>query len=248
LIHITRPEPPQVPSILICAQPDVFFRSHLRKDLKDLDSLIRRLPFDLDDGEAVGQLYGEWVQHGRAQAGYLVDLWTYCYVRRYFLIKFMRSDAAYTGADLEMVVERSFLRIAAKRDTIREQHKYANWVIVVCRNTYLNYVSRQPDFLPLDRVAEPGAEDEMLVELHDDAMRATALEAAIARLPAHLREIAWMKLVDGLEYEDIEQRTGITVPSARAYVHKALTRLRNDARFLTILGYEAGESGSKRHR
>jgi RNA polymerase sigma factor (sigma-70 family) len=226
----------------------VFFRSHLRKDLKDLDSLIRRLPFDLDDGDAVGRLYAEWNQNRRTQTGYLIDLWTYCYVRRYFLIKFIRSDAAYTGADLEMVVERSFLRIARKRETIREQHKYANWVIVVCRNTYLNYVTRQPDFVPMDRIAEPGAEDELLIELHDDAMRATALEAAIVRLPAHLREVAWMKLVDGLEYDDIEQRTGIAVPSARAYVHKALTRLRNDSRFLAILGYDPGASGSKRHR
>lgn len=216
----------------------MFSRLSHKSDLSRLDGLVRELPFDLDDGAAVGALYAEWKGAPGKQNQYLIDLWTYCYVRRYFLVKFVRGDGGYSSGDLELVIEKAFQKIAAGRDSLRDATRYPNWVVVVCRNTFVNFVTRQPDHIPVDRIAEPRADPEPLDALHDEAIRASALDAAIRRLPAYLRAVARLRLVKGLAYEVIQEQTGIPVPSVRTYAHKAVTRLRQDKIFLRGMGYE----------
>ena len=217
----------------------MFSRFSHKSDLSRLDGLIRQLPFDLDDGAAVGALYAEWKAAPGKRNQYLIDLWTYCYVRRYFLVKFVRSEGGYSSGDLEMVIERAFKKISIGRETVREATRYPNWVVVVCRNTFVNFVTRQPDHVPVDRIAEPRVDPEPLDALHDQAIRASALDAAIRRLPAWLRVVARLRLVDGLAYEVIQERTGIPVPSVRTYANKAVMRLRQDKALLRGMGYEA---------
>jgi RNA polymerase sigma factor (sigma-70 family) len=219
--------------------------TYLHTGLSELDRMAARLPFDLDDGAAVGALYQRWIRKRRGKARYQIDLWTYCYVRRYFLIRFVHTSRTYTNADVDYVVERAFSRIESKRSTLREETRYPHWVTVVCRNTYLNFISRHPDHVGVDRVAEPEwIEDEML-RVHDDAIRASALAAAIERLPNYLQSVIRMKLVEGLEYQVIGDRTGAPTASVRAYVHKALVRLRRDTELLTVLGYGLSPQGSE---
>lgn len=224
----------------------MFSRFSHKSDLSRLDGLIRQLPFDLDDGAAVGALYAEWKAAPDKQNQYLIDLWTYCYVRRYFLVKFVRSDAGHSSGDLELVIERALQKIAAGRETIRDASRYPNWVVVTCRNIFVNFVTRQPDHIPVHRIAEPRVDPELLDALHDEAIRASALDAAIRRLPAYLRAVARLRLVKGLAYEVIQERTGIPVPSVRTYAHKAVARLRQDKAFLRGMGYESEKNVSGR--
>lgn len=218
---------------------------HIRKDLNDLDALIRKLPFALDDGEEVGRLYARWLRRPDRRTSYLIDLWTYCYVRRYFLTRFVRWPYSLAGSDLELNVERAYRKIEASRSGLREPERYPHWVIVICRNTFLNFVSRRKDHVSVEKVAEPaGDDDEGLLALHDDAVRASALDAAISRLPRYLQQVAAMRLRDGLDYEVIRERTGAPIASVRAYLHKALVHLRQDPHFLRVLGYGSRRPGS----
>lgn len=219
-------------------------RPYLHADLSRLDGLVRQLPFDLDDGAAVGSLFAEWRRSSRPRARHLLDLWTYCYVRRYFLVKFVRSAEHSTASDLEMVIDRAFKKVADNRKSIKDPERYPRWVIVVCRNVFVNHVTRQPAHISVDRIAEPSEEPDDVGRLHDEAIRATALDTAIERLPRHLREVARLRLAGELDYEVISDRTGLPVPSVRAYLHKAVVRLRRDRRFLDSLGYDRPPPGS----
>lgn len=219
--------------------------SHIRKELSDLDELIRRLPFALDDGDAVGALFSRWRRRPSRRNAYLIDLWTYCYVRRYFLIRFVSSGSRMAGSDLEHAVEAAFGKIERSRSGLIDPERYPRWVIVICRNTFASHVRRTPGHVSVDMVAEPAQAPDPVLELHDQAIRAAALEAAIGRLPKSLRPVARMKLIDGLDYTVIQDRTGAPVPTIRSYLHKALVRLRQDPQFLRILGYGPGPSKSR---
>ncbi len=208
--------------------------------------MAAKLPFDLDDGAAVGRLYLKWDRRATSMRRYQLDLWTYIFVRRYFLIRFVRPGADYTMADVEEVVEQAYRRVEQKRSSLREKELYPNWVSVVCRRTFLNFVSRNPPRVRMDRVAEPAGQEDDLLRLHDDAIRASALDAAIARLPGYLQTVIAMKLIQDLAYPVIAERTGAPLASVRAYVHKALVRLRADEDLIAVLGYETPSTGSIR--
>jgi RNA polymerase sigma factor (sigma-70 family) len=218
-----------------------------QSELLGIDRLARRLPFALDAVDEAGAAFARWRLLGRERDRRTVDLWTYCYIRRYFLVRFAR-EPSFGVSELEDVVEKAFRRVEEGRATLREPERYARWTTVVCRRTYLNFVSRRRELMPVDRIAEPEADGPSAETLHDRAGTMRVLVAAVERLPAFLRPYARLRFVDGLEYEEIADRTGRPVPTVRAYAHKAILRFRADGRLMRHVreraGYESGEGGS----
>lgn len=198
-----------------------------RTELRTLDTLASHLPFSLDETEQVNETYARYAAAPRPPDARLVDLWTYCYIRRYFLIKFIR-EAAFRSAELEQVVELTYGKVESRRHQLEQHDRYAQWVSVVCRNTYYNFVSRRKRITPLDHIPEPPVEMPE-VELDVDAGAVfAALTAAIDALPRFLRSTARMRFVENLSYEEIARIIGKRVPTVRAYIHKICARFRKD--------------------
>lgn len=84
---------------------------------------------------------------------------------------------------------------------------------------------------PLDEVAESVAAPE-----HDELL-AAALRAALAGLPADLRIVATMKLVQGCSFAEIAGCVGATEPACRKRFQRALELLRE---LLAEQGYGGG--------
>lgn len=216
-------------------------------ELLGIDRLARRLPFALDAVDAAGEAFARWKRTGRKRDLVPVDLWTYCYIRRYFLVRFAR-EPSFGVSELEDVVERAFRRVEEGRSSLRAPERYARWTTVVCRRTYLNFVSRRRELTPVDRIAEPEADEPSAEILHDRAGTVRVLLTAIARLPSFLQPYARLRFVEGLEYDEIARRTGRPAATVRAYAHKAVLRFRADGRLMRYVreraGYESGPGGS----
>ena len=75
-----------------------------------LDSLASRLPFHLDESNRINEAYSRYAASGRRKDRLLVDIWTYCYIRRYFLIKFLKNRS-FRSAELDQVVERTYRKV-----------------------------------------------------------------------------------------------------------------------------------------
>lgn len=198
-----------------------------RTELRTLDSLASHLPFSLDETEQVNETYARYAAAPRPPDARLVDLWTYCYIRRYFLIKFIR-EPAFRSAELEQVVELAYRKVESRRHQLEQRNRYAQWVSVVCRNTFYNFVSRRRRIAPLDAVPDPTV-DMPEIELDVDAGAVyLALSSAIDALPAFLQPTARMRYVENLSYEEIARIIGKRVPTVRAYIHKICARFRKD--------------------
>lgn len=201
--------------------------------LDSLDALCSTLPFHLNDVEQVNRVYACWHARGCTGREPTVDLWTYCFIRRYFLVKFMHEEG-YPASDLDQVVDQAFHRVECYRWHLRDPRRYAHWVSVVCKNTFLNYVRahRFRYVLPLDEGLLPAPEGEAM---GDVGLVAQALHGAIARLPEYLQEVARLRFVEDCSYEEIARRTGRPAASTRTYISKVLARFRKDARLLACL-------------
>ena len=73
----------------------------------------------------------------------------------------------------------------------------------------------------------PSREDTWIDEQELD-QRSLLMAAAINKLPARLRQLLLMKYYENLSYEEIADRTGLSLRTIYNKNHEAITRLRQD--------------------
>ncbi len=198
---------------------------------ESLDELVAALPFHLDDISAINATYLRWHASGDAHEREVIQLWTYCFIRRYFLVKFVQ-ETSWSAVDLDAIIETAFRKTEAREAQIREPSRYASWVSVVCKNTFRNYLRSKRHQIPIERAPLLSLVAEPPVSYNEPGARRQALVRAIDRLPPHLRSCAQLHFLSGLSYAEIAQRTGRPLPTIRAFIYKAIKRLREDAEFL----------------
>lgn len=203
----------------------------LYSSFESLDELVATLPFHLDDIPSINATYLHWHASGDAHEREVIQLWTYCFIRRYFLVKFIQ-EASWSAVDLDMLIETAFRKTEAREAQIREPSRYASWVSVVCKNTFRNYLRSRRHHIPIEHAPSLSFVAESPVAYNEPGTRRQALIQAIDRLPPHLRSCAQLRFLSGLSYAEIAQRTGRPLPTIRAFIYKAIKRLREDAEFL----------------
>ena len=200
----------------------------LFKDRLDrLGAVAAYLPFPLEDFDAVNETFCRWAERRADRDLKTLEVWLYCYVQRYALVRLVRLPLGAGEAD--RIIDGLFER-AREFDKVVEPEHFSHWVSVVCRNTFINGLRRryQPVDVDLDALAEadePAGPD--LAE-PDRALVRHAVDRALAGLPEALQPVARMRLVEGRSYPHIAAATGHPLPTVRAYAAKAVRRLRQD--------------------
>lgn len=202
--------------------------------LESLEALAARLPFHLDDTAAVNTCYARWFDSPSKNDRLTIDLWTYCFVRRYFLVK-LAQESAVGPAEFEELVDRTFRKVEHAAGQIKRPERYASWVSVVCKNTFLNHLRDHRRAVPLDAGQGPQLVAETPQRFNDVGFARQAIHEAIDRLPDYLQECVRLRFIDGLTYREINERTGHPLPRIRSYVNKAMKRFREDAVLLEYL-------------
>lgn len=194
--------------------------------IQTLRSIADELPFHLDDVDAANATFARWHQHRADADRRLVEIWTYCYVYRYFLAKFATSARREDGT-LDDLVGRTFNDLLRHMPRIRQPERFTHFVSKVCRNTFVNHLRAGRTYVSLD---------DDIITLRTSALRADqaydlvhtyqAVVRAIEELPDYLRGIARMRLLENCSYEEIHAATEHPIPTLRSYVNKAVRRLR----------------------
>ncbi len=199
-------------------------------ELSTLESLAAtRLPFAIDESHRVNETFAAYMHAARREDKKLVDLWTYCYVRRYFLIKFIK-ESRFRASELDQLVERTYKKVESSRHAITHHDRYAQWVSVVCRNTFVNFVARRKKVIGLESRHDVALPPEKANDLDVNAAAIhLSLLQAISDLPPFLRSTARMRFVENLSNEEIGRIIGKRSATVRAYVHKICTRFRKNA-------------------
>lgn len=199
---------------------------------ESLRALADKLPFGLDEAEQAGAAFRAWREDGTGQR--TVDLWTYCFVHRYFLVKFVFRPG-HPASDLDELIARAYRKVEQKREGVEQPVRYAHWVSVVCKNTYLNYLRRARPTASLHEEGAPPLTTEAPAAGVDLGLARKVVERAIGRLPAYLQQVARLRFLEECSYQEISARTDTAVPTARTYAARARRRLQEDPRVQALL-------------
>src|SRR5262249_17200238 len=123
-------------------------------------------------------------------------------------------------SDVEDAVQETLLILVRKIHTLRDLPAFSHWLFKI--------VQRQCRRLGLPFGFDPYEESKVELWLgsrSDDAM-CMDLGHAFGALPAHYREIIWLRDFEGLSLQEIAARTGLTSGAAKSRLHRAreLTR------------------------
>jgi RNA polymerase sigma factor (sigma-70 family) len=195
----------------------------------DLRTVIDRLPFAVDDTDAANDAFRRWMEGEDPDAKRLVDLWTYCYVCRYFLSKSTRGIFDNTS-DADELTTRAYRKVQDNREGVRNPSRYASWVSVVCKNTLLNYTRRNQFSESIDEKEGLTLTSDESPLVADIGFVREAFDEAIERLPQYLREPARLYFLEDQGFEQISESIGKPVATVRTYKHKAVKQLRTDER------------------
>jgi RNA polymerase sigma factor (sigma-70 family) len=197
--------------------------------VSELRTIIDRLPFSVDDTDAANDAFRRWVKGSDPDAKRLLDLWTYCYVCRYFLSKSAKGTFDNTS-DADELTTRAYRKVQDNRDAVRNPDRYANWVSVICKNTLLNYTRRDQFSESIEKEEGPTLTSDARASVADVGFVREALEEAIEQLPSYLQEPARLYFLEDREFEEISDAIGKPVATVRTYKHKAVKQLRTDDR------------------
>lgn len=195
----------------------------------ELRTVIDRLPFSIDDTTAANDAFRCWVEQDDPEAKRNVDLWTYCYVCRYFLSKFMQGTFN-NSSDTDELITRAYRKIQDNREEVRNPERYANWVSVVCKNTFLNYTRRDRFSESIEEEEGPTLTAEKKHSTVEIGFVREAFEQAIERLPEYLQKPARLYFLEDRGFEEISEVLNKPVATVRTYKHKAVKQLRTDER------------------
>ena len=201
------------------------------------DTLSRQLPFHLDDVEKVNNTFVIWKKYRRKRDKRIIDLWTYCFVRRYFAIKLIRKKLV-DVTDMDILVGKVYTKIVKTHESVKDENKFASWVSVICLNHFKNHLRAMKQHVPLmldDNQVRPHLVQEPRFDM---PFIYQTVQAAISRLPPYLQRATYLRFVEEMTYREISEAIGRDVQVVRSYIHKAIQRLRVDPELLQCIEQE----------
>ncbi len=136
------------------------------------------------------------------------------------------------------IVHQTFIKLWEKRDTIDMEKRVKSYLFSTVHNLCLNYIRDNKKFIKNEFEAEtythPG-------QLNDqDVMEKAELNARINRaidsLPEKCREVFIMNRFDEMKYQEIADKTGISIKTVEAHISKALKILREQlVDYITVI-------------
>lgn len=150
-------------------------------------------------------------------------------VERHREIVFRVAARIVGESDADDVAQDAFVRAYYRIDQFRAQGTFRAWLLQITRTTALNWLAkRRPQPAPeIERLADDEDEDRDRVPVRalEDKERRERLRGKVGLLTPHHRSVLVLRDVEGLEYAEIAETTGMPLGSVKGRLHRARAEL-----------------------
>lgn len=158
----------------------------------------------------------------------LYQLYTRFYQPLLFFGLKYKADAPF----VKDAINQLFLYIWEKRDRLHVARNVRNYLYTSLRRL-LARQGLQEMYVPTDLLEEEGqplvpSREDTWIDEQELAQRSLLMAAAINKLPPRLRQLLLMKYYENLSYEEIADKTSLSLRTIYNKIHEAITRLRQD--------------------
>lgn len=100
------------------------------------------------------------------------------------------------------------------------------WALTITRNLYLDLLKKQKPLYDDAQVEKCSPEDRDLQKWIENKDTLEAVNMIIGTLPAHQREVMVLREIEGLEFDEIAQITGLGINNIRVLLSRARSKIK----------------------
>lgn len=132
--------------------------------------------------------------------------------------------------DASDLAQDTFVKVFVNLDKYDPKYTFGQWIYTIARNTFIDYVRRRRDDLPIDSLkgavpAVASDADETPDQHIMNEQHGLLIERCMASLPEKYRQMAEMRFIRQLSYEEIAEQLGLPIGTVKTQIHRARERL-----------------------
>ena len=124
--------------------------------------------------------------------------------------------------DAAALLQETFIKVYINLHRYRPDYTFGQWVYTIARNTFIDYVRRRQEDLPIDeRFAAPASNRPTPEERILDLQQRRQIEHYLERLSPRYRELIVMRFFDEYSYEEIAAKLSLPLGTVKTQIHRA---------------------------
>ena len=128
--------------------------------------------------------------------------------------------------DADDLLQETFIKVYINLGRYNPDYTFGQWVYTIARNTFIDYMRRRQDDLPIDeRFAAPASNAPTPEESVINLQQRTQIERYLERLTPRYRRLVVLRFFDGLSYEEIAARLDLPLGTVKTQIHRARGRM-----------------------
>ncbi len=135
------------------------------------------------------------------------------------------------GDDADDLLQETFIKVFLNLGKYDTAFTFGQWIYTIARNTFIDFMRKQRDDLPIDTSPAGGASinppshEATPEERVINSQNGTQLENHLARMTPRYRKLIELRFFKEYSYEEIAAELGIPLGTVKTQIHRARTQL-----------------------
>lgn len=147
------------------------------------------------------------------------------YAKGMFNVSFRIVQDIYAAED---IMQEAFITAFQKLNSLKDPKIFGSWLKRIVVNKSINYLNKENrnSFSSLDDVLYKVEDDHEEIQVNSDEIKANQVITMINELKENYRIILMLHFVEGYDYEEIMEITGLSYANCRTTISRAKDQLR----------------------
>lgn len=127
-----------------------------------------------------------------------------------------------SAEDADDLLQETFIKVYINLHRYNRSYTFGQWVYTIARNTFIDFVRRRQEDLPIDdRFAAPASSAPTPEESVINLQQRTQIEHYLEQLSPRYRQLIVMRFFDEYSYEEIAAKLSLPLGTVKTQIHRA---------------------------
>ena len=124
--------------------------------------------------------------------------------------------------DADDLLQETFIKVYINLHRYSTSYTFGQWVYTIARNTFIDFVRRRQEDLPIDdRFTSPASSAPTPEESVINLQQRTQIEHYLERLTPRYRQLILMRFFEEYSYEEIAAKLSLPLGTVKTQIHRA---------------------------
>lgn len=136
------------------------------------------------------------------------------------------GSTATSAADADDLLQETFIKVYVNLHRYAPQYTFGQWLYTIARNTFIDYMRRRSDDMPIDdRFSPPASSAPTPEESVINLQQRHQIEHYLSLLEPRYRRLFELRFYDDCSYEEIAEKLQLPLGTVKTGIHRLRERM-----------------------